>query len=107
VDLQGPQKKVGSLMRFHCIDNHIELGANWIGDKYHMGDRATPEGRYFIRKKKSRGQTIYYRALEIDYPNADDQKAFKDAKKKPDPAQIYRNRRAYRNPRQGKMAILI
>jgi lipoprotein-anchoring transpeptidase ErfK/SrfK len=64
----------------------IELGANWIGDKYRMGDRATPEGRYFIRKKKGRGQTSYYRALEIDYPNAGDQKAFNDAKKNWTPA---------------------
>ena len=52
----------------------VELGANWIGDKAHRGDRATPEGRYFIRGKKS--PTIYHKALEIDYPNAEDRKLF-------------------------------
>ncbi len=60
----------------------IELGPNWIGDKQRRGDRATPEGRYHVRKKKGQGQTKYHRALEIDYPNNDDLKWFKEAKRR-------------------------
>ena len=57
----------------------IELGAHWIGDKVRQGDRATPEGRYFIRRKKT--ATRYHKALEIDYPNAEDRKLYKAAMK--------------------------
>lgn len=60
----------------------IELGPNWIGDKQRRGDRATPEGRYHVRKKKGQGHTKYHRALEIDYPNEDDLKSFKEAKRR-------------------------
>jgi len=58
----------------------IELGPNWLGHKRQRGDGATPEGRYRIRKKKSDRQTVYYKALEIDYPNLEDQKSFYSAK---------------------------
>lgn len=58
-----------------------EFGPNWIGHKRLKGDDATPEGRYFVKNKKSRGQTKYFLALEIDYPNAKDQERFKAAKK--------------------------
>lgn len=60
----------------------IELGPNWIGDKQRRGDRATPEGRYHVRKKKAQGQTKYHLALEIDYPNEADLAWFKAAKKR-------------------------
>lgn len=60
----------------------IELGANWIGDKQSRGDKATPEGRYHVRKKKGPGATKYYRALEIDYPNEADLKWFREAKRR-------------------------
>jgi hypothetical protein len=60
----------------------IELGANWIGDKRHRGDKATPEGQYHVRRKKGPGQTRYYKALEIDYPNEADMKRFREAKKR-------------------------
>jgi murein L,D-transpeptidase YafK len=52
-----------------------------MGDKQQRGDRATPEGRYSITTKKSAGQTTYYRALAINYPNADDLARFKKAVK--------------------------
>ncbi|MBN2354636.1 L,D-transpeptidase family protein, partial [candidate division KSB1 bacterium] len=54
----------------------IELGPHWLGHKRQMGDGATPEGRYYIRKKKSDKQTVYYKALEIDYPNPEDEALF-------------------------------
>lgn len=53
-----------------------ELGKNWIGDKRRKGDNTTPEGRYRITKKKQGRETIYYKALLIDYPNDDDKKRF-------------------------------
>jgi murein L,D-transpeptidase YafK len=49
-----------------------ELGPNWIGAKQYRGDKATPEGKYHITKKKSSHQTKYYKALLINYPNDDD-----------------------------------
>jgi len=60
----------------------VELGANWIGDKQSRGDKATPEGRYHVRKKKGPGNTKYHRALEIDYPNEADLKWFREAKRR-------------------------
>ncbi|NTV82847.1 MAG: L,D-transpeptidase [Bacteroidales bacterium] len=51
---------------------NAELGPNWIGTKQYMGDKATPEGKYHITKKKSRPQTKYHKALLINYPNDDD-----------------------------------
>jgi len=49
-----------------------ELGPNWIGTKQYKGDKATPEGKYHVTKKKSRHQTKYYKALLINYPNEED-----------------------------------
>lgn len=54
----------------------IELGPNWVGEKIQQGDRRTPEGRYTVTMKKSGGQTRYYKALLIDYPNDDDRRRF-------------------------------
>jgi hypothetical protein len=51
---------------------NAELGPHWIGTKQYRGDKATPEGKYHITKKKSRHQTKYYKALLINYPNDDD-----------------------------------
>ena len=54
----------------------VELGRNWIGDKYFAGDKATPEGKYKVIKKKSTGNSRYYKALLINYPNDEDQAVF-------------------------------
>jgi len=54
----------------------IEMGPNWIGDKVQHGDRATPEGKYHITKKLVKPQTIYHKALLINYPNEEDKKRF-------------------------------
>jgi len=51
---------------------NVELGPRWIGTKQYRGDKATPEGRYHITKKKTRHQTKYYKALLINYPNDED-----------------------------------
>lgn len=50
----------------------MELGANGLSPKRHSGDRATPEGRYKVVQIKNTGQTKYYKALLIDYPNGED-----------------------------------
>ncbi len=58
----------------------IDLGFNWIADKLHAGDGATPEGRYRVVERKARGATIYYKALLLDYPNASDRVEFSRAR---------------------------
>jgi lipoprotein-anchoring transpeptidase ErfK/SrfK len=62
----------------------IELGKNWIGHKRQKGDHATPEGQYSISKKIQNGQSKYYKALVIDYPNAKDIENFTATKKRGD-----------------------
>ncbi len=59
-----------------------EVGANALGVKRRQGDRATPEGRYRIVRKKDRGQSIYHRALLLDYPNAADRRSFAAARRR-------------------------
>lgn len=49
-----------------------ELGQNWVGDKRRRGDKKTPEGMYKIIKKIEDDSTGYYKALLLDYPNAED-----------------------------------
>ena len=53
-----------------------ELGPHWIGTKQYRGDKATPEGRYHITKKKTNHQTKYYKALLINYPNDEDKERY-------------------------------
>lgn len=48
----------------------IGLGSNPVPPKRRQGDRATPEGRYFISHKNPRSQ--FYLSLGVSYPNADD-----------------------------------
>lgn len=59
----------------------VDLGFNWISDKAHSGDGATPEGRYRISARKPNGQSVYYKALLLDYPNAADRTEFSRAKR--------------------------
>jgi lipoprotein-anchoring transpeptidase ErfK/SrfK len=58
-----------------------EMGANALGVKQHQGDRATPEGRYRVVAKSGDGQSRYYRALLLDYPNAADRERFAAAQR--------------------------
>jgi L,D-peptidoglycan transpeptidase YkuD (ErfK/YbiS/YcfS/YnhG family) len=58
---------------------HAELGQNWMMDKKQKGDLATPEGEYFVTRKKGKGDSKYYKALLINYPNEADKKFFKSS----------------------------
>jgi hypothetical protein len=58
-----------------------DLGPNWVGDKVMSGDKATPEGSYRVTEKRANGQTKYYKALLIDYPNDQDRAQFAAAKR--------------------------
>lgn len=59
----------------------VELGYNGLNRKLHAGDGATPEGEYRVVRRKGPGETRYYKALLLDYPNAEDRKRFHLAKK--------------------------
>ncbi|MBZ0112040.1 MAG: L,D-transpeptidase family protein [Thermoanaerobaculia bacterium] len=50
----------------------IELGQRGLERKLVAGDRATPEGRYRVSAVKGEGNTRYFRALLLDYPNDED-----------------------------------
>ncbi len=56
-----------------------DLGFNWVADKLLSGDGATPEGRYRVVQEKRGGQTLYYKALLLDYPNSLDRREFQSA----------------------------
>jgi L,D-transpeptidase catalytic domain len=58
----------------------VELGYNGLARKLRSGDGATPEGLYRVLKKKGRGNTKFYKALLLDYPNAEDKRRFREAK---------------------------
>jgi lipoprotein-anchoring transpeptidase ErfK/SrfK len=73
----------------------VDLGRNRVSFKQSAGDAATPEGRYHIVAKKSGGQTQYYKALLLDYPNAEDRERFA------------RSKRAGTIPRSAKIGQLI
>jgi lipoprotein-anchoring transpeptidase ErfK/SrfK len=59
----------------------VRLGFNGMLEKQVQGDGATPEGRYRVTDKRGQGQTQFYRALALDYPNAEDRHRFNYAKK--------------------------
>lgn len=59
----------------------IELGSRGYERKLFSGDQATPEGRYRVTQVKKRPNTIYYKALLIDYPNAEDRRRWEQARR--------------------------
>lgn len=59
----------------------VEFGPNWMAHKERAGDKATPEGNYRITSKKAGGSTTYYKAMLLDYPNAEDRARFAQKKK--------------------------
>ncbi|MBM4126096.1 MAG: L,D-transpeptidase [Nitrospira sp.] len=59
----------------------VRLGFNGIKAKRYQGDGATPEGRYRVTDLRGAGQTQFYRALVLDYPNAEDRWRFRVAQK--------------------------
>lgn len=54
----------------------IALGFNLKGHKFREGDGRTPEGRYYISRKKTSGE--YYPSLQISYPNRKDSQRSKE-----------------------------
>jgi L,D-transpeptidase catalytic domain len=60
---------------------NIDLGFNWTADKLHEGDGATPEGRYRVVARMGKKASIYYKALLLDYPNAEDRSEFSRARR--------------------------
>ena len=59
---------------------HADMGRNRLSQKLVAGDRATPEGRYSIIKKKARGTSKYHTALVLNYPNETDRRRLAQAK---------------------------
>jgi L,D-peptidoglycan transpeptidase YkuD (ErfK/YbiS/YcfS/YnhG family) len=53
-----------------------EIGAKGLRQKLHSGDEATPEGRYHVLQVRGPSETHFYKALLIDYPNAEDRARF-------------------------------
>lgn len=58
----------------------VQLGFSGVIEKQYRGDGATPEGSYRVVRKRDRGETLFYRALLLDYPNAGDRHRFKVAR---------------------------
>jgi len=58
-----------------------EFGPNWMAHKERAGDKATPEGNYRVTVEKANGNSGYYKALLLDYPNAEDRRMFAINKK--------------------------
>ncbi|HEV2801687.1 MAG TPA: L,D-transpeptidase family protein [Pyrinomonadaceae bacterium] len=56
----------GELVRTY----RIALGTNPVDDKVRQGDRATPEGDFYICVKNARSN--FYLSLGLSYPNAED-----------------------------------
>ena len=49
---------------------HIGLGLNPVADKKQQGDRATPEGDFYVFTRNDK--STYYLSLGISYPNIED-----------------------------------
>ena len=60
----------------------VDLGSGGMGRKLRSGDDATPEGFYRIDAIRGPGQTRYYRAFLLDYPNAQDRRRFEQARRR-------------------------
>lgn len=58
-----------------------DLGANGLQRKAHSGDKATPEGAYRVVDRKEGRRTTFYKALLIDYPNAEDRERYAHGKR--------------------------
>ena len=57
----------------------VEMGGNALADKLYEGDEATPEGLYKVSEKRGQGQTLFYRALMVDYPTKEDRREHAEA----------------------------
>lgn len=61
------------LKAYPCV-----LGENPVGDKYHQGDRRTPEGTFSFRSKRQ--HATWHKFIWVDYPNAESYRRFKERK---------------------------
>ena len=59
-----------------------DIGLNNLEGKVRAGDHATPEGRYKVTSKRNVGQTAFYKAFMLDYPNQEDRKRFDELRRK-------------------------
>ena len=59
-----------------------DIGLNNLAGKLRAGDHATPEGRYKVTSKRGIGQTAFYKALMLDYPNQEDRKRFDEMRRR-------------------------
>lgn len=57
-----------------------DLGANWMAEKSMSGDKVTPEGKYRIIGKRQRPDG--HKALDLNYPNAEDIRRINEAKRR-------------------------
>lgn len=69
--------RAGRAVKTYSFDG----GYNTVADKLQSGDRATPEGKYSVIRKKGRGESRYHKALLLDYPNGEDRRRFHDARR--------------------------
>ncbi len=56
----------------------VDLGSNVLDRKVAAGDQATPEGRYRIVRRLDEGESRYYKALLLDYPNEADRQRLEE-----------------------------
>ena len=56
----------------------VDLGSNVLDRKVAAGDQATPEGRYRIVRRLDDGESRYYKALLLDYPNEADRRRLEE-----------------------------
>lgn len=75
------ERRLSHYRNGHLV-KHYEagMGFNYLTAKLCAGDNATPEGAYKVIKKVPASK--YFRALLINYPNAEDHKRFKSAGQK-------------------------
>lgn len=63
------------LKSYPCV-----LGEVPVGDKFHQGDRKTPEGKFTFRSKRVHAQ--WHKFIWVDYPNAESWKRYNERKAK-------------------------
>jgi murein L,D-transpeptidase YafK len=71
--------------RFHVLVNDTllktypcVLGERPVGDKFHQGDRKTPEGTFTFRNKRVHAQ--WHKFIWVDYPNAESWRRYNERK---------------------------
>ena len=71
IEVRKSRRRMSLCRGPQALETHqIDLGWNPVGDKVRSGDKATPEGEYYVCRFVDPSQ--YYRALLISYPNKKD-----------------------------------